>query len=117
MSKLKRVFSDLESRKKEDKKPDKKSRPPSRSMRRRGSGSNSVTTKLEDKVSDKPESQVVQDARKRLKPLIEQVVKGRPESAIGLVLAILNQETGHYEAANKLIDEYKLDTMFGIKKF
>lgn len=59
-------------------------------------------------------------ARERLRALISQATAGMEEldkPGVGIVLAIVNQETGHHAAANALIDEYQLDTLFGIKKF
>ena len=41
---------------------------------------------------------------------------GADRVAVGLVLAILNQECGAKHAANLLIDELKLDKLFGIEK-
>lgn len=96
-------------------------RPPSRSRARRAiSGKKTAYRPISsngatDKTSG--EHEAVVKARKALKPLIEKTTKGSPPISIGLVLAILNQETGHTTAANVLIEEYKLDKIFGLKKF
>jgi hypothetical protein len=49
--------------------------------------------------------------------MIAQATQDAPRSSIGIVLAIVNQETGNHTAANALIDEYGLERLFGIKKF
>lgn len=59
----------------------------------------------------------IRAARQRLRAMIEAVSKDAPRPSIGIVLAIVNQETGNHAAANALIDEYGLESMFGIKKF
>lgn len=58
----------------------------------------------------------VQKARQRIRQLVKAVTADQDKSAVGLVLAIVNQETGSHEAANQIIDEYKLDELFGIQK-
>jgi len=63
------------------------------------------------------EPEAIREARKRLRAMIVDVAKNAPKPAIGIVLAIVNQETGNHSAANALIDEYGLDRLFGIKKF
>lgn len=63
------------------------------------------------------EPEPVAVARQRLRAIVSQLVEGRPPSAVGLVLAILNQETGNHAAANALIDELGLTAAFGILKF
>lgn len=69
-------------------------------------------------VPPKPtEPEPIAKARRRLKDILAEVVKGHPREAAGLVLAILSQETGNQRAAEALIDEYKLDTKFGLQKF
>lgn len=73
------------------------------------------------KAAPKPkpvaEPESVQRARKRLRGLIKQATGDAPPEAVGLVLAIVTQETGNHAAANALIDEYGLEKTFGIKKF
>jgi hypothetical protein len=56
-------------------------------------------------------------ARVRIKELLGEVAGDAPRSAIGLVLAIVSQETGNQKAAEALIDEFKLDATFGLQKF
>lgn len=63
------------------------------------------------------EPEAIRDARKRLRGMINAVAKGAPKPSVGIVLAIVNQETGNHAAANALIDEYGLERLFGIKKF
>lgn len=63
------------------------------------------------------ENESIKKARIRIKKFLDQTIVGRPAVAIGLVLAIVNQETGNKKAANVLIDQYKLDKKFGLKKF
>jgi len=65
----------------------------------------------------KEEPQAIRDARVRLRGLVKLAMKGAPPSSIGIVLAIVNQETGNHGAANALIEEYELERLFGIKKF
>lgn len=59
----------------------------------------------------------IREARARLRSMIAQATQDAPRSSIGIVLAIVNQETGNHTAANALIDEYGLERLFGIKKF
>lgn len=70
-----------------------------------------------DKESSGEEPQAIRDARARLRALIAAATKDAPRSSIGIVLAIVNQETGNHAAANALIDELALEKRFGIKKF
>jgi hypothetical protein len=63
------------------------------------------------------EPEAVQKARARIKELVRKLAHGRPEASVGLVLALVNQETGNQKAANALIAEYRLDELFGVKKF
>lgn len=122
MSKLTKIFSGKEGQKKTSS--DEKAsvdRPPSRSMARRSIGRSkrpSVATSVKASTNESSgEHEAVKRARKALKPLIEKTTKGKPPISIGLVLAILNQETGNNKAANVLIEEYQLDKVFGLKKF
>lgn len=63
------------------------------------------------------EPEEIRAARERLRPLVEKIAPpGAPPVAVGLVLAILNQETGSKAAANLLIDEFDLTKLFGIQK-
>lgn len=63
------------------------------------------------------EPDAIREARKRLRTLITHATAGAPRPSVGLVLAIVNQETGNHAAANALIDEYSLERLFGIQKF
>lgn len=92
-------------------------RPPARSRARRAQKpvQEAQEPAPAPKVQDEPEA--VQVARKRLRAMIKQATGDAPPEAIGLVLAILTQETGNHAAANTLIAEYGLDKTFGIKKF
>jgi hypothetical protein len=64
------------------------------------------------------ESPAVAAARKKLEPLVKMLAPSdSPPAAVGLVMALLNQQTGNKSAANLLIDEYKLDKLFGLQKF
>jgi hypothetical protein len=65
--------------------------------------------------ADEPEA--IREARVRLRALIAAATADAPRSSVGIVLAIVNQETGNHVAANALIDEYGLTKLFGIKKF
>lgn len=68
-----------------------------------------------EKQSEEPEA--IREARERLRGLIAAATADAPKSSIGIVLAIVNQETGNHAAANALIDELGLERLFGIKKF
>lgn len=70
-----------------------------------------------DKEAADEEPQAIRDARVRLRALITQATKDAPKPSVGIVLAIVNQETGNHAAANALIDELGLEKRFGIKKF
>lgn len=63
------------------------------------------------------EPQAIREARERLRALIAEATRDAPRPSIGIVLAIVNQETGNHAAANALIEEYGLERRFGIKKF
>jgi hypothetical protein len=63
------------------------------------------------------EPEAIRAARTRLRSMIAQVSAGAPKPSVGIVLAIVNQETGNHAAANALIDEYGLEKLFGLKKF
>lgn len=63
------------------------------------------------------EPQPIREARARLRTMIAAATANAPRSSVGIVLAIVNQETGNHAAANALIDEYKLAKLFGITKF
>jgi len=56
-------------------------------------------------------------ARKRLRAMVAAATTDAPRPSVGIVLAIVNQETGNHTAANALIDEYELERLYGIKKF
>ncbi len=64
-----------------------------------------------------PEPEPIAKARERLRTLLKQVAGDAPREAVGLVLAILTQETKSQKAAEALIDEFKLDEAFGLQKF
>lgn len=67
---------------------------------------------------DRQEPKAVRDAREGLRPLVALMAPaGTDKTAVGLILAILNQELGNKSGANQLIDELKLDKLFGIEKF
>lgn len=68
-----------------------------------------------DSASDEPDA--IRSARERLRGMIAKVSGDAPKPSVGIVLAIVNQETGNHAAANALIDEYGLERLFGIKKF
>jgi len=72
---------------------------------------------LKDISVDNNKKYIVDEIRNKIKPLLNEAIKDRPAYVIGLLLAIVNQETGNYSAANCLIDEYKLDELFDMKKF
>jgi hypothetical protein len=63
------------------------------------------------------EPDAIRSARQRLRSMIAAATKGAPKPSVGIVLAIVNQETGNHAAANALIDEYGLERLFGIMKF
>lgn len=96
-------------------------RPPSRSRARRSirGKKTSHSPAVGESVSDESSSEheAIRRARKALIPLIKKTTEGKEPISIGLVLAILNQETGNHKSANVLIEEYKLDKIFGLKKF
>jgi hypothetical protein len=66
-------------------------------------------------ATDEPDA--IREARTRLRAMIAAATKDAPKPSVGIVLAIVNQETGNHAAANALIDEYGLERLFGIKKF
>jgi hypothetical protein len=63
------------------------------------------------------EPDAISKARVRIRTLVADVTKGVDKNAVQLVLAILNQEIGHKGAANSIIDEYRLDEIFGLQRF
>jgi hypothetical protein len=67
-------------------------------------------------VEPEGEPLAVAMARARIKAILEKVAPGKSPAAIGLSLAILNQELGCHAGANALIDEFSLDR-FGLQKF
>lgn len=54
-------------------------------------------------------------ARKRIRELVDYASSGAPANSVGLVLALLSQETGNKASANQLIREHKLDELFGLQ--
>lgn len=81
-------------------------------------------TPVAKEASEAPEAEAgegepisVHVARARIKALLSQWTDGRSAVAIGLVLAIVNQELGCHEGANALIREFKLDELFGLEVF
>lgn len=95
------------------------SKPPMRSRARRNISppKPKPVSEKKDQSASVEESEVVKAARKQLKPIVEKLTKGRPANIVGLILAVVNQQTGNHNAANLLIDEYQLDKLFNIKKF
>jgi len=67
-------------------------------------------------VEPEGEPIAVHMARERIRTLLSQVTHGRTPAAIGLTLAIANQELGCHAGANALIDEFDLGR-FGLQKF
>lgn len=65
----------------------------------------------------KAEPETIRKARARIRIIVQSVVKDKERSAVQLVLAMMNQETGNTQAANLIISEYKLDELFGLKRF
>ncbi len=63
------------------------------------------------------EPEAIMKARERLRELLQEATAGAPREAVGLVLAILSQETKSQKAAEALIDEFQLDKKFGLQKF
>lgn len=72
--------------------------------------------KLAEQVADEPELPSLAKARERIRDLL---AKATPEhtsrATVGIILALVSQETGNYTAADALIKEYSLDTLFGMK--
>lgn len=61
------------------------------------------------------EAPQIAKARARIRELLATVApKGTPRSAVGLVLALVTQETGDKAAANALIREHNLEELFGL---
>lgn len=87
--------------------------PPRRSRARRAQ--NPAGKKKAAAAKEEPEA--IRKARERIREFVREVTKGQQKEAIGLVLALVNQETGSHKAANALIDEMNLDKTFGIRKF
>lgn len=73
--------------------------------------------KQDASVTKPTELPAVAKARERIREILKQVASGAPPAAVGLVLAIVNQETGNQVSANALIDEFELDKKFGLMKF
>lgn len=90
-------------------------KPPSRSRRRRQNDPSRKANKSAPKVTGEPDA--IRAAREQIREMLTAITLGRPPLAIGLVLAIVNQETGNAVGANALIDEFKLDKVFGLKRF
>lgn len=64
-----------------------------------------------------PEPEAVAKARARIRELLDRAVpKGTNANTVGIVLALVSQETGNHTAANALIDEYGLEETLGIHK-
>lgn len=63
------------------------------------------------------EAEPLAQARERIRGLIGDVAAGAPRQSVGLVLALLSQETGSQAAANALIDEFDLASKYGLQKF
>lgn len=63
------------------------------------------------------EPEPIAKARARIKKLVGSLVpEGTEAASVGIVLALLSQETGNQEAANHLIEQYGLTQRFGIQK-
>ena len=63
------------------------------------------------------ESDSVAKARARVRELVSKAVpEGTAKATVGIVLALVSQETGNHRAANALIDEYGLADALGISK-
>jgi hypothetical protein len=63
------------------------------------------------------EPDTIRNARQRIRSIVKSVVHDKERSAVQLVLAMVNQETGNTAAANCIIKEYRLDELFGLKCF
>lgn len=63
----------------------------------------------------KREAEPIAKARQRIREIVTKISDGRPREAIGLVLALVSQETGNQSAADALIKEFKLDEKFGLQ--
>lgn len=67
-------------------------------------------------VEDEPEHEAIAKTRARIRSLLETAQIGNQSATtIGIMLALLAQETGNYKAANALITEHKLDETLGLK--
>jgi len=77
-------------------------------------------TTIKDTIVEPEESEgepvAVAMARARIRAILEKVTPGHSAAAIGLSLAILNQELGCHAGANALIEEFGLDR-FGLVRF
>lgn len=61
------------------------------------------------------EPEAVSKARARIRSVLDATEAKFGSNAVGLALAIVSQETGNHEAANALINEYKLAEQYGIQ--
>lgn len=69
------------------------------------------------KPAPRPESEPVSKARARIRALLSKAVpEGTDKATVGIVLALVSQETGNHRAANALIDEYGLVDALGIAR-
>lgn len=89
--------------------------PPRRSRARRAQ--NPASKKSAKALASKEEPDAIRKARERIRAFVREVTKDAPKASIGIVLALVNQETGSHKAANALIDELDLEKSFGIRKF
>jgi len=62
------------------------------------------------------EPEVVRQARVRISKAISGELASGQREMIGLTLALLAQEVGHRDMANRMIDEYDLTNRYGITK-
>lgn len=66
---------------------------------------------------DAPRTVAVIVARQKIKHVIAALTADKSREAVGLILALVNQELGCHAGANALIDELGLDVKFGLEKF
>lgn len=102
----------------EEKQAEAASEPPKRRvLKRKARPARSKPTVATEPEPGSQDSEPVRKARARIREFVVPLMAGKSPVAVGLILAILNQETGNKTAANALIDEFKLDKLFGLQKF
>lgn len=57
----------------------------------------------------------IEDAKAELEELIDKIGGSHTHNLVGIVLRIVDKKFGRFEA-NRLIDEYELDILFGVNK-